>query len=156
MDSAASFEERFFARVDQSGDCWVWTAGRTVRGSAGYGVALNRDGKSTVAHRIAYELLVGPIPNGLTLDHECRNRQCVNPAHLTPMTMRENVLRGIGPTAINAKKTHCPRGHPLEGENVYRYPDGRRDCRTCQRERNARYRLQKGQKVRVFKKAGGD
>lgn len=90
------------------------------------------------AHRIFYARLVGPVPEGLQLDHLCRNRWCVNPEHLEPVTLRTNVLRGISPTAINAKKHICAHGHELTYDNVYITPSGSRDCRKCINERSRR------------------
>ena len=106
------------------------------KAQGGYGHLRNPDGPGlVVAHRASYELLVGPIPDGLVIDHLCRNTACVNPGHLEPVTTRTNVVvRGTGPTAINARKSHCPLGHPLDAENTYKRPNGRRECRTCKRE----------------------
>jgi hypothetical protein len=84
-----------------------------------------------VAHRLVYEELVGPIPEGMELDHLCRNTSCVNPAHLEPVPHRVNVLRGVGPTAENAVKTECVNGHPLTGRNLCIRKEGGRKCRTC-------------------------
>lgn len=84
------------------------------------------------AHRAAYLLYVGPIPDGLTLDHLCRVRSCVNPRHVEPVTNRENALRGLGQGAHNAKKIMCVHGHEFSPENTYRRPSRpRRDCRIC-------------------------
>ena len=85
-------------------------------------------GKCIAVHRLVYELFVGSIPVGLTLDHLCRVRHCVNPAHLEPVTLAENTLRGEGPTAVNSRKTHCPKGHPYDVMD-----SGRRRCLVCRR-----------------------
>lgn len=126
----APVEVRFMAKVAKRSDgCWQWTS--FVRPD---GYPMFRFGQRAIrAHRFAYELLVGPIPEGMQLDHLCRNRACVNPTHREPVTHRENIMRGLAPTAQNARKTHCKRGHPLEGDNVYRSPRGHRTCRTCKR-----------------------
>lgn len=110
----------------------------------GYGY-ITIAGRGRLAHRAAYELLVGPIPDGLTLDHLCRRPACVNPEHLEPVTQRENNLRAPNQlTAINLAKTHCPRGHPYDEVNTYHMPNGGRDCKVCtnrrSRERNERRR----------------
>ena len=89
--------------------------------------------KIDFAHRVVYEILVGPIPVGLELDHLCRNRACVNPDHLEPVTTRTNLLRGYSPWACRARQTHCKRGHEFTPENTYGTGDGRRYCRTCRR-----------------------
>lgn len=132
--------ERFWAKVDQSAGpdgCWIWTGARTT---AGYGhFTLSKPRRGVYAHRFAYELLVGPIPDGLPLDHLCRNRRCVNPAHLEPVTHRENILRGTSPIPANAVKTHCDQGHEFTPENTYIYSDGGRKCRTCRRLQQRRY-----------------
>lgn len=112
--------------------CWLWTASRYL---GGYG-QLWVDGRLVPAHRFAYELLTGPIPEGLQLDHLCRVPACVNPDHLEPVTQRENILRGEAPSAKHAIKTHCPHGHPFSPENTYVRPSGRA-CRACGRARGA-------------------
>lgn len=126
--------ERFWAKVELTEDCWVWT-GHLRRG---YGT-LMRNGEHGYAHRFAYESLVGPIPEGLQIDHLCRNRACVNPSHMEPVTRRENILRGEGSAAKNARKTHCKRGHILSGENLYLYKGAVRICRQCQQGRVREY-----------------
>jgi hypothetical protein len=123
---------RFWSRVDFNGPlwqgtpCWEWPG----ISQDGYGRKWWR-GRTEYVHRIAYELLRGPIPDGLTVDHLCRNRACVNAAHHELVTGKENTLRGISPSAMNARKTHCKRGHPFTRANTYtRRPRGR-GCRIC-------------------------
>lgn len=127
--------ERFWARVEKSPTCWIWTGARTPLGHGrirleGYGESL--------AHRWAYIQLVGPIPEGLVLDHLCANPPCVNPAHMDPVTHWQNTRRGTAPSAVNARKTHCIRGHEFNLENTRVRNDGSRDCKVCQRERDIR------------------
>lgn len=121
--------------AEQPDGCWSWT-GR--RHTGGYG-QIKVFGRLVLAHRLAYEAWVGPIPDGFDVDHTCLNRLCINPAHLEAVTRQENVLRGRGPTAVNARKTHCLRGHPLSGSNLYVY-NGRRQCKECQRQRDIKKR----------------
>jgi HNH endonuclease len=106
--------------------CWLWWGRKT---DDGYGLFGH---KNTRAHRAAYEFFVGPIPEGMQLDHTCRVRHCVNPGHLEAVSSRENTLRGETVTGLNAQKTHCPQGHPLDGDNVYLYK-GKRACKECRR-----------------------
>jgi hypothetical protein len=132
---------RFTAKVslDLDSGCWLWTASK----SGGYGQFMPgpRGTRPTRAYVVAYEHFVGPIPLGLELDHLCRTRACCNPAHLEPVTHRENVLRGESPHAANARKTHCVNGHPFDERNTYRRKDkenGRRQCRACCQARRRR------------------
>lgn len=121
-----------YSAVTESG-CWVWQ--RPLKN--GYGEVSIRN-RCRKAHRVAYQLLVGPIPDGLSLDHLCRNRACINPAHLEPVTNRVNVLRGVGPTAANAAATHCGRGHALTPDNLRQSALPWRLCLTCDRDRKLR------------------
>lgn len=107
--------------------CWLWTAAKNGKG---YGQVKFR-GTQTGAHRLAYLHWIGPIPKGLQLDHLCRNPSCVNPNHLEAVTQKTNMLRGESPSALNAQKTHCKRGHALDGPNLRLGSKGRRMCRTC-------------------------
>ena len=124
--------ERFWPKVDKSGDCWVWLAGKD---SHGYGV-FSIPSKSVGAHKFAYELLVDKVPKGMELDHLCRNRGCVNPKHMEVVTARTNTLRGEGITAYWARRTHCLHGHKYTPKNTYTAPNkpNARFCRTCRRE----------------------
>lgn len=116
--------------------CWEWTASKT---GDGYG-QLRAEGTMRRAHRVAYELIEGPIPEGLQLDHLCRVRHCINPAHLEPVTPVENMRRApVSVSVINAAKTRCDAGHEFTPENTYLRPKGRRGCRTCNRVAVARY-----------------
>lgn len=109
----------------------------------GYGIT-KIGGKTTRIHRAVYEHFVGRIPPGLTLDHLCRNRACCNPAHLEPVSVGENVLRGVGHTARNAAKTHCDNGHEFTPENTYVYGAGWRQCLACNRARKRARRAHQG------------
>lgn len=107
---------RFMSKIDKTATCWLWIGGLDAYG---YG-QFDRHDK---AHRVAYEMLVGPIPEGLVIDHLCRVRRCVNPEHMEPVTHGENNLRGIGPAAVHAAQTHCIRGHEFTPENTYIWRD---------------------------------
>lgn len=129
-----SDEVRFWSRVNKDGPvpqhrldlgpCWLWTLSTVSRGYALFAIK----GKSFKAHRYSYELLVGPIPEGLELDHLCSVRHCVNPTHLDPVPHVINLQRA---NAVRVLKTFCKRGHHYVEENVYRDARGRRFCRPC-------------------------
>ena len=133
-----SNEERFHAYVHKGAegrDCWIWGG---ALNSGGYGVFRLSGGSMYRVHRYAYELLVGPIPEGLELDHECRMRPCCNPAHLKPKTQKENTLLGVGFAAKNARKEACPKGHPYDEANTYVTAKGHRQCQVCRQEESVR------------------
>ena len=109
--------------------CWEWFGAKSP---AGYGT-ISWLGRDRPTHRVAYELLVGPVPDGLQLDHLCRNRACLNPEHLEPVTNRENTRRGL----LGVLKTHCKHGHEYTTENTRITPEGKRVCRICHRGREA-------------------
>lgn len=121
--------DRFWSKVEKTEGCWHWKAAIS---STGYGVfriawADIPTGRLLYAHRVAYELVKGDIPEGLHLDHLCRVTNCVNPSHLEAVTPQVNVDRGLG-----AKRTHCIRGHEMTEENTYYRPDnGGRQCLKC-------------------------
>lgn len=151
-------EERFWEKVNKDGPVphadanlgprWVWTAGKT---SDGYGQFRHDRETVKTAHITAYELLVGPVPDGKQLDHRCRVRRCVRPDHLEPVTQRMNIMRGMGLARFNAGVTHCPKGHPYKGRNLYVNPNtGARNCRTCLDESRRRYLERKRKRTHVM------
>jgi hypothetical protein len=119
--------QRFSAKTERRGDCLVWTG---ALDRDGYGIFEVSTDITVRIHRWSYEQLVGPIPDGFTIDHLCRNRACQNVRHMEPVTNRVNILRGEGAAALNARKTHCKRGHEFTPENTYVRPRGR-ECRAC-------------------------
>ena len=153
----SSAVERFWSKVDRDGPngCFVWSGGLVH----GYG-QFKTGGVQYIAHRWIYLQTRGPIQDGLQLDHLCRNRACVNPDHMEPVTNRENVLRGVGIPAINAKKTHCKNGHPFEGDNIYvRVRPGARsgrECRTCKNEKKRNRRALARHQETVERAKGDD
>lgn len=146
LHTRPSAEERFWPKVNKDGPvpecrpdlgpCWPWTAG-TARG--GYGKFTIRPGVGVMAHRFSYTMERGPIPDGLQLDHLCRNPPCVNPDHLEPVTCRENLLRGNTFQARNAAKTHCDAGHEFTPANTRITRTGR-SCKACAKVNDKRRR----------------
>jgi hypothetical protein len=132
------FEKKFCPEPNTG--CWLWHGATTV---GGYGVCGGRKHRS-YAHRWSYEHFVGPIPDGLEIDHLCRVRCCVNPDHLEPVTHEENLRRGESPAARCSRLTHCPAGHAYDEANTMRRADGSRECHACflvhQRARSKRFR----------------
>jgi hypothetical protein len=119
--------DQLLNRIDAAGPCWLWTGAL----SGGYG-SVRWGGQVRGVHRVVWELLVGPIPPGLTLDHLCRVRQCCNPDHLEPVTLRDNIMRSpIQVTAVHSRRTHCPQGHAL---TTMPRQSKQRGCRVCAAE----------------------
>lgn len=123
-------EDRFWAKVNKTASCFEWTA---YRNADGYGIFAG-----VGAHLWAYRHFIGPVPDGCELDHLCSNRACVRLDHLDPVPHRENVLRGNGLAAQQARQTHCKHGHEFTPENTRVRANRKRDCLTCEREYNAR------------------
>lgn len=130
-------ERRLWDRVDAGGDCWTWIGPRARSGHGRFYV----HGGIQLAHRVVWEFLVGPIPDGLHIDHLCVNPPCVNPDHLEPVTLVENVRRAKGPLMRKSEQSHCIRGHLFDEANTYiDRKRGTRSCRQCHatHERNRR------------------
>lgn len=130
---------RFMFKIQKTNNCWLWLGCTT---STRYG-RFNYNGKIINAHRFSYELFKESIPNGLHIDHLCRNPQCVNPEHLEAVTNKENILRGISIVAQNARKTHCKKGHELTDDNLLPFPlkRGARICKQCNHDYMRVYRV---------------
>lgn len=125
------------------GECWMWTGARNDHSD--YGRITLRQEKVYV-HRLSYELFVGPIPEGLTIDHICRNTGCLNPAHLRAVTQRDNTVKygKTGACAVNSRRTYCKNGHPFDSNNTRVRHNGHRQCKTCNRHHDReRYRRRK-------------
>ena len=130
-------KERFWTKVNKDGplfkgtNCWLWTASKYDNGYGKYWF----HGRMVRAHRVAYQLLIGNIPEGFTIDHLCRNRSCVNAlTHMEVVTPGVNTLRGNGVSGINARKSYCPKGHPYDLLNT-EWRKGNRHCRLCEKQR---------------------
>ena len=135
-------KDRFEALTDRTdghgpwGNCWLYTG----KLDDGYGKMLPTNGKAKrYVHVLSYELHIGSVPQGLELDHLCRVRNCINPAHLDPVTHAENMRRSPFQGVIQKAKTHCPQGHPYDGENLY-INSNRRHCKICMRIREKQFR----------------
>lgn len=124
--SRVTLESKFWARINKTKSCWNWKGNKK---SDGYGNIYHK-GVFILAHRLSYEIHNGKIPKGLVIDHLCRNTRCVNPDHLEAVTTRENILRGEGVAAQNARKTHCKRGHEFTPDNIRKIKNGKA-CKTC-------------------------
>ncbi len=134
--------DRFYDKVhmEPNSGCWLWAA--HLNGN-GYGTFAGYSGRTELAHRVSYQMHIDEIPDGLQLDHLCRVKCCVNPAHLEPVTNRENAIRGDGGKKQKAK-THCPRGHEYIRENTYVSKKNKRHCRMCTNERDRKKRRRGG------------
>lgn len=137
--------ERFWAKVDKTDECWLWTG---ARNGDGYGY-IQVEGRSTRAHGWSYLWACGAVPVGLVLDHLCRVRHCVRPDHLQPVPERINLLRGESFAAENAVKTHCPAGHEYDEANTARDSRGSRYCRACKRRKAAERRHASSSSLRM-------
>ncbi len=139
-DISDDVKARFWAKVDARSpdECWPWRSTHTEKGYA----RISWQRKNYFAHRLAYELTHGPISADMVIDHICRNRGCVNPAHLEPVTIKQNTLRGVGITATYAASDTCPKGHPRVLSNIPENSKqkGQRACRACHNERNRQRR----------------
>jgi hypothetical protein len=133
---------RAWKKVQKTETCWIWTGAKTPTGYGHFMVGSKSDQSRrwVAAHRFFFERLIGPIPEGLTLDHLCSVPSCVNPAHLEPVTMAENVRRGSSPAAVAARASQCSAGHPYDQQNTHYTANGSRRCRTCNAERARAYR----------------
>lgn len=131
----SSLLPRFWSKVEKTPTCWLWTGAKTHNG---YG-STTHEGKFWQSHRLSYTAHVGPIPDGMVIDHLCRVTNCVNPTHLQAVSQHVNILRGESLWAINARKTHCHRGHDLAADG-YLNGRGKRICRPCRVIRNEQYR----------------
>lgn len=136
-------EMRFWAKVQKTDGCWMWTGSIGVDGYARF----RHGAKGKTAYRYSYIIHKGPIPAGMEIDHLCRNRACVRPDHLEAVTTHENWKRGYGPSAINARKVACPKGHPYS----LRDKRGYRICGECMA---ARQRAWFVKKVGIAKSVG--
>lgn len=128
--------ERFLSKISVSDSgCWEWQG--FIRPD-GYCV-IRVNGRKTLSHRYIYDYFYHGIDHKLTIHHKCYNRKCCNPSHLKQIPLRENILDGNNLAAQNARKTHCKHGHEFNDENTYRYKDGRRMCKICNKRNTMKY-----------------
>lgn len=155
MDSAPTFlppqgaSERqlrtFNSYIEVVDGCWLWRGGKTRPDWRGYAIYRIAGGKTFLLHRRLWQDHRGPLRNDQQLDHLCRNRACINLDHLEVVSPRtNNVVRGEGHAALNAKKTSCPQGHPYDDKNTRIDRQGRRHCRECERVRSREWKLRSG------------
>lgn len=139
--TGSTIVSRILGRFIPNQGCWEWD-GNTE--PTGYGIFTFKN-KKLLAHRASYEMFVGKIPVGFTIDHLCRNRRCVNPDHLEAVTLTENVMRGAGLMAVNSRKTHCNKGHEFTEENTYHPPKNpaSRNCKECRDSASRQHALTK-------------
>ena len=138
-------EDRLWPRVTKTETCWLWHRAEPH----GYG-KISVNGRHEYVHRVVYEMLRGPIPEGMQIDHLCRNKLCCNPDHLEPVTRKENLARGIDANAAKRNQSHCKNGHEWAPPNLRVASNGRRFCKPCadarRRAKRARQRA-RGQRV---------
>lgn len=143
LSSFERFQRQIWPRIKVTDNlCWEWRGGTNNHGYGRFSISHK---KRALVHRFVY-LVFRPIPEGLTLDHLCRKPNCCNPAHLEPVTQRINILRGNAPSAMHARKTHCPKGHPYSGENLRFIVKGNglgRYCRECNAAHGRTYKANK-------------
>lgn len=138
MRGLTLWHERIEPRVNKiDGGCWLWTGATNGVGYGKIGLLENGKAKYPYTHVIAYEALIGTVPDGLELDHLCRNTICCNPEHVEPVTSLENSMRGEHPNYKTARTRICKRGHGIVGDNIFRRSDGRLRCRACQHRQYA-------------------
>lgn len=137
--AGSTIEEKLKLNHVIEGECWRWTGAHVPNG---YG-QIQANGRPRGVHRLAYEAWVGPIPDGLEVDHLCRVRDCINPAHLEAVTHLENLRRGRTIVARQIAKTECPQGHPYDEGNTIKRSRGVRICRACHNARSAAYKRKK-------------
>lgn len=134
---------RFWSKVEFTETCWLWTGGQQ---GGGYGHFMAHRESQYLAHRYAYAFCVGEIPHGLTIDHLCRIRNCVNPDHLEAVTQKENAARGMAPSMIVSRSGVCKKGHAIAGRNAKAHKNGFM-CRRCRNDYMIRYRARRRGKV---------